>query len=317
LLNQSVLKKQTKDRQKLKGGDTLMDINKTLDITAAGSVLYQEDVDKVLQDLIEHNNPLRQNLPRKQGSGQAWILTQRTADPTSAFVNDVEEPAYANSAYQRLSFAYKTILARGKVTRKLQAQGKSLLDIESEEMMASLDVVRDTEENAIFYGDSSVNAKAFDGLKKQIVAGQTVSLGANGGNLTLATLDQANDLAIGSPDMIAASKRTKREINALLQAQQRFVDQVEVKGGFRVASYNGTPIFYSHQISEAETQGTNNFASSLYFIDTSKTWMGVLTELTMQKFGQTSSQYQQFDLFEDLALVQGNYLYNSKIVGIL
>ena len=295
----------------------MSDINKTLDITAAGAVLYQEDVDKLLQDLIEHNNPLRQNLPRKQGSGQAWIVVQRTADPSGAFVNDTEEPAYSNSTYQRVSFAYKTILARGKVTRKLQAQGKSLVDVESEEMMATLDIVRDTEENALFYGDSGSNAKSFDGLKVQIPAGQTVSLGTNGGSITLAVLDQAYDLAIGSPNMLLSSKRSRRQINALLQAQQRFVDTVQVKGGFRLMSYNDTPIFYSKQVSDTETQGSSSLASSLYFVDTTRTWIGVLSELTMQKFNQTSSQYQQFDLFEDLALVQANNRYNSKIVGLI
>lgn len=295
----------------------MSDINKTLDITAAGAVLYQEDVDKLLQDLIEHNNALRQNLPRKQGSGQAWIVVQRTADPAGAFVNDTEEPAYSNSTYQRVSFAYKTILVRGKVTRKLQAQGKSLVDVESEEMMASLDVVRDTEENALFYGDSGSNAKSYDGLKVQIPSGQTVSLGTNGGSVTLAVLDQTYDLAIGSPNMLLGSKRSRRQINALLQAQQRFVDTVQVKGGFRLLSYNDTPIFYSKQVSDTETQGSSSAASSLYFVDTTRTWTGVLSELTMQKFAQTSSQYQQFDLYEDLVLVQANNRYNSKIVGLV
>jgi HK97 family phage major capsid protein len=295
----------------------MTDISKTLDIAAAGAVLYQEDVDKLLQDLIEHNNALRQNLPRKQGSGQAWLIVQRTVDPTGAFVNDTEEPAYSNSTYQRVSFPYKTILVRGKVTRKLQAQGKSLVDVEAEEMGAALDVIRDTEENALFYGDVGSNAKAYDGLKVQVPAGQTVSLGTNGGSVTLSALDQASDLAIGSPNMLMSSKRSRRQINALLQAQQRFVDRTEVKGGFRLLAYNDTPIFYSKQVSDTETQGSSNAASSLYFVDTSKTFIGVLTELTMMKFNQTSSQYQQFDIFEDLVLVQANNRFNSKVVGLI
>jgi hypothetical protein len=82
-------------------------------------------------------------------------------------------------------------------------------------------------------------------------------------------------------------------------------------------AYNNVPIFYSRQISETETQGTSSLASSLYFLDTSKVWVGVLTELSMQKFAQTSSQYQQFDLFEDVALVCANMRYISNIIGIL
>ena len=294
-----------------------MDINKTLDIAAAGDTLYQEEVDKILQDLVEHNNPLRQNLPRKQGSGQAWIVVRRTAAASGAFVNDTEEPDEDQSDYTRVPFAFRTILVRGKVTRKLQAQGKTLVDIEAEEINSALEVLRDTEENAIFYGDNSDNAKAYDGLKVLIPAGQTIDLGTNGGVVTLDELDQAYDLAIGNPDMIAASKRSRRQMNGLLQQFQRFVDVVEVKGGFRLMSYNNVPIFYSAQISDAETKGNVSNASSIYFVDTMKTWMGVLTELTMMKLPQTSSQFTSFDIFEDVALVLSNTKYVSKITGVI
>jgi len=126
----------------------LEQLKKALNVANAGGALQQPLVDRVLQELIEVNNPLRQNLPRKPGSGSAWILNQRTARGNGGFVNDTEEPAESQSNYGQKQFPYKTILQRGKVTRKLQAIGRSLLDIEAEEVQSALQSVRDIEENA-------------------------------------------------------------------------------------------------------------------------------------------------------------------------
>ncbi len=159
----------------------LEQLKKALDIASAGAQLQQPLVDRVLQELIEVNNPLRQNLSRKPGAGAEWILNQRTArGAASSFVNDTEEPVDTQANYAQKKFPFKTLIQRGKVTRKLQAVGKSLLDIEAEEVNNALQAVRDAEEDAIINGDSSVNPKQFDGLRKLIPAGQTVVAGANG-----------------------------------------------------------------------------------------------------------------------------------------
>ena len=47
----------------------LSQLKKALDMASAGGALQQPMIDKVLQELIEVNNPLRVNLPRKPGAG--------------------------------------------------------------------------------------------------------------------------------------------------------------------------------------------------------------------------------------------------------
>lgn len=294
----------------------LEQLKKALDIASAGQQLQQPLVDQVLQELIEVNNPLRQNLPRKPGSGSDWILNQRTARGTGGFVNDTEEPTDSNSTYVQKKFTFKTIIQRGKATRKLQAVGKSLLDIEAEEVNSALQVVRDTEENALINGDATANPKEFNGLRKLIPAGQTVVAGVNGAPLTLDLLDTAIDVNRGNPNMLIMSKKANRKLNALLQAQQRFVDTMEVKGGFRVQVYNNIPIFRSIFISDAQTQGTSNVATDIFILDTSSVWIGELTALKMVRLAQKSSQYSEFDVFEDLTLVLGNDIKISRLAGV-
>jgi hypothetical protein len=294
----------------------LEQLKKALNIANAGGPLQQPLVDSVLQELIEVNNPLRQNLPRKPGSGSDWILNQRTARGAGGFVDDTDEPADSNSAYQQKKFTYKTIIQRGKVTRKLQAVGKSLLDIEAEEVASALQVIRDTEESALINGDSTVDPKQFDGLRKLVPNGQVVSAGVNGAPLTLDLLDEAIDLNRGNPNMIIMSKKTNRKLNALLQAQQRFVDTTEVTGGFRVQVYNGIPIFRSIFVSDAQTQGTSSDATDIFILDTSAVWIGELTPLRMLRLAQKSSQYGEFDVFEDVTLVLGNDIKISRLAGV-
>lgn len=287
------------------------DIKKTLASASAGHILVQEKVDKVLQSLIERNNPFRQNLPRRRGEGQAWIVVRRTAEPSGQWVSDTDEPDTSNSTYERKTFAYKTPFGRGAVTRKLVATGRSYIDIEAEEIDVSVEVVRDTEEYGIIYGSSNANPDQFDGLQALTPSSQEVDLA--GEALTLRDVDEAIDLCYGIPDMMIMTKRTRRDLNHLLQAQQRFVDSVEVKGGFRLLSYQDLPIYWSKQLSNDET-GIGD--TSIYIVDTEHTWMGVLTELTMERLAKTSSQFTKFDVYEDVALVVANEHYNARIKRI-
>lgn len=295
----------------------LEQLKKALNLANAGGSLQQPLVDQVLQELIEVNNPLRQNLPRKPGSGSDWILNQRTSRGAGgAFVDDTDEPVETQASYVQKKFPYKTIIQRGKVTRKLQAVGKSLLDIEAEEVDNALQAVRDAEEDAIINGDSAVNPKQFNGLRKLIAGGQVVVAGANGAPLSLDLLDSAIDLNRGNPGMLIMSKKANRKLNSLLQAQQRFVDTMEVKGGFRVQVYNGIPIFRSIFVSDAQVQGTANNATDIFVLDTSAVWIGELTALRMLRLAQKSSQFSEFDIFEDETLVLANDIKASRLAGV-
>ncbi|OGS08262.1 MAG: hypothetical protein A2270_10550 [Elusimicrobia bacterium RIFOXYA12_FULL_51_18] len=295
----------------------LEQLKKALNLANAGGTLQQPMIDTVLQELIEVNNPLRQNLPRKTGSGSEWILNQRTSRGAGgAFVDDTDEPTETQASYAQKKFPYRTIIQRGKVTRKLQAVGKSLLDIETEEVDNALQAVRDAEEDAIINGDSVANPKQFNGMRKIIPAGQVVIAGTNGAPLSLELLDAAIDLNRGNPSMLIMSKKANRKLNGLLQAQQRFTDTMEVKGGFRLQNYNGIPIFRSTFVSETQVQGNANNCTDILVVDTSAVWVGELTPLKMLRLAQKSSQFSEFDIFEDITLVLANDIKASRLAGV-
>ena len=113
--------------------------------------------------------------------------------------------------------------------------------------------------------------------------------------------------------MLIMSRRQHRKLNQLLQSAQRFIEMVEVKGGFRLQSYQGIPIFDSVFI--ADNQGSGN-SSDIFIVDTTGVFLGELTPLQFNPVGTTTSQFMAFDIFEDLTLVLANNLLASRLADV-
>jgi len=299
----------------------LQELKKALTVAAAGDILLQPEVDKVIQSLILVHNPLRANVPRKKGSGKQWIIVKRSARGQGQWVNDTEVPGDRQSTYDPWkTFDFKDIVFHGNVSHKLQLTGMSYTDVKSAEINEGLDAIKSDEDSGMINGDATADPKQPDGLRKLIPAAQIIEAGGasgDGATLTLKLMDEAIDKCYGLPDMIVCSKRTRRELNSLLQKNQRFMDRIEVKGGFKLQSYNDIPIYWDAAITDTQTQGTSGNASDLYVIDTTKFWVGVLEELRQIPLAKTTSQNDQFDIRESITFVLANEKYCSRIKGII
>jgi len=303
----------------------MVDIRKALGTDDAGNVLVQPEIDKVLQHIVEFKNPLRQNLPRKRGSGPGWYLNRRVPGTTGAgFVGDKDNINEDQGQYTRVPFLYQTIAAKGKVTRKMQAIGRSYLDILAEEMESRLLEFKDYEDWALFRGNSSTDNQ-FDGLDILVTQYVSCSTGTAAGSLTLAKMDEAIDKCSYNPNMIIVSKRSRRALQNLLQQYQRFVNVVEVRGGFKLLAYGEIPIFVSTNIVDtmllnaggtAVADYTSGDSSSIYILDTEYVWVGELTPVTVMPLAKTTSQYDDFDIYEDIVPVMGNTKACTKIIGV-
>ena len=158
-------------------------------------------------------------------------------------------------SYAQQSFAYKTLLTRGKVTRKLQATGRSYADVLALEMMAKAEDFSNALELGLVQGNLfSAVANAPTGFLTQIqnynsfALDQVLACGTQG-SLTAEELDQAIDLVKGSANrsdlVIVGSYASLRQVNAIMQAQQVFNDVTEIAAGFRVRTYDGIPLVVS------------------------------------------------------------------------
>lgn len=115
-------------------------------------------------------------------------------------------------------------------------------------------------------GDSTVNAKSFDGLPKLVTGGQTVSAGTNGNALTLTMLDELCDAVPNGADVIMMRRGTIRAYRALLRATygtDAVLQQLE-NFGRPMLTHNGIPVIMNEFLDGGEDQGTNGDTCSVY-----------------------------------------------------
>lgn len=115
---------------------------------------------------------------------------------------------------------------------------------------------------ALATGDSTVDTKSFDGLPVLAAAAgvtQQVSAGVNGGNLTLAMLDELCDAVPNGADVLVMRRGTIRAFRALLRATSGTdaVMQQMDNFGRPMLTHNGIPIIMNEFLSATETKGTS------------------------------------------------------------
>lgn len=115
-------------------------------------------------------------------------------------------------------------------------------------------------------GDSAVNAKQFDGLKKLVTANQTLWAGVNGGAISFTALDEMKDAVSLGCDMIMMRQSTWRALRALNRAMGgNTADHIMIDNfGYPVKSYDGTPVIINDFLPIDEVRGTGTATTSIY-----------------------------------------------------
>lgn len=128
-------------------------------------------------------------------------------------------------------------------------------------------------------GDSTTDAKQYDGLRKLIdtaTAGdQLIAVAATGGTLILSKLDELIDAVKGGkPDMLLMSRRSRRKVNALVRASGSGMMETERDNfGNFIQLWDGIPIgvndyiLDTHVVADSvETATTGGYCSAIYAI---------------------------------------------------
>jgi hypothetical protein len=138
-------------------------------------------------------------------------------------------------------------------------------DIEAEVIANRAKAIAHKFSDTFVNGDSAVDTKSFDGIHKLIPAGQTLSMGANGGALTLGKLDELIDtVKPGRPDVLLMSKRSRRKLKDLRRSAGYMLETSIDQFGQQVETYDGIPILVDDFISDARTLGTGTSLSTIY-----------------------------------------------------
>jgi len=115
-------------------------------------------------------------------------------------------------------------------------------------------------------GDSAVNPKEFDGIRKLMPADQTLTAGANGAAVSFGALDELKQIVKLGADVLMMHPKVWlaiRELNRAFGGNTADMMMIE-NFGRPIPAYDGTPIIMNDFIPLDETQGTNNDTTSVY-----------------------------------------------------
>ena len=224
--------------------------------------------DIVLQGVIEtmvKDSPVLQRLPFVDISGNAITYNRENVAPSAAFFQVGDTWTESTPTFTQLTTSLVILGGDADVDRYLASTRNNVQDIEAAVLEQKAKAVRYKFEDTFIAGDTAVDTKSFDGVAKQVTAGQTITAATNGTQLTLPLLDQLVDqVRPGRPDLLLMSKRSRRALSQLVRASGAFMEtRQDAFGGFQ-EFYAGVPIGVSDFIPDTETQGTASNASSIY-----------------------------------------------------
>jgi hypothetical protein len=223
--------------------------------------------DILLQGVIEtiiYDSPVLQVLPFVEIVGNGLTYNQENAAASASFYNVGDTWDESTPTFTQITATLKIMGGDADVDNFLAATRSNIQDLEAAVIQLKAKATQQKFDDTFINGDTGADSKAFDGIDAICTSGQSVSMGTNGGTLTLAKLDEVIDkIKGGKAHMLLMSKRSRRKLTTL----QRNLGSIEMSqdqfGNF-VALYNGIPIGVNDWISDARTVGTSNDCSTIY-----------------------------------------------------
>ena len=280
--------------------------------------------DMLLSGVIEtvvKESPVLQVLPFIEIVGNGLTYNRENAAATASFFNVGDTWTEDTPTFTQQTATLKILGGDADIDNFLLATRSNVQDLKAAVVQLKAKAVQQKFDDTFINGDTAVDAKSFDGIDKLTTGGQTVSMGTNGGTLTLAKLDELVDLIkAGKPDMLLMSKRSRRTLNSLARSAGSFLETDRNEFGQMVQFYDGVPVGLSDDISDAKTVGTSSDTSTIYAVQFGEGGVAGLTapgSLQVEDVGSLTTQdatrtrvkwYVSLAVFNDLKL--------AKLIGV-
>ena len=225
--------------------------------------------DTLLQGVIEtiiYESPVLQALPFIEIVGNGLTYNQENAAATVAFYDVGDTWAESTPTFTQLTANLKILGGDADVDNFLAKTRSNIQDLEAAIVQLKAKAVQQKFDDIFISGDTSSDAKAFDGIDKLSVSGQTVSMGTNGATLTLDKLDELIDrVKAGKPSILLMSRRSRRKLNSLSRGTGSGILETDRNQfGQMVQFYSGIPIGVNDWIPDNKTVGSSTDCSTIY-----------------------------------------------------
>ena len=274
----------------------------------------------VIETIIK-DSPILQALPFIEIVGNGLTYNRENAAATAAFYDVGDTWSESTPTFTQVTATLRIVGGDADIDNFLLATRSNLQDLEAAVVQLKAKAVQQKFEDTFVNGDTAGDPKSFDGIDKLTDSGQTVSMGANGGSLTLAKLDELVDLIKrGKPDILLMSKRSRRSLNNLARTSGGFLETDRNEFGQMVQYYDGIPVGICDFISDAKTVGTSTDCSTIYAVQLGEGALSGLTApggLQVERVGSLETKdasRTRVKWYVSLALF--NTLKLAKLVGV-
>jgi hypothetical protein len=197
--------------------------------------------------------------------GNALQYARENTASTASVYDPGETIAESTMTTTQVTVALKRIIGDAQVDAFAAATRSDHIDQTAVQIAAKTRAVASLYEQLFITGDTATNSKQFDGLRVLVNGGQRISMGANGGSLTLAALDQLIDTCSPRPDLLVMTHRSRRKLAALMRAAGSVLE-TRAEFGTPISLYAGIPIAISNHITDTLTKGTSTDCSEIYAV---------------------------------------------------
>lgn len=222
-------------------------------------------VQGVVEEIIKRD-AIYALLPFVQVNNKAYVYNREDTIPTVAFTDVNTDIAEGGSTFADVTVTLK-IMAHNVDIDKFLAE--TMGDTNSQialQLQGAAKAVDQKFRQTMVTGDSATSPLEFDGFRKLVTAGQTITAGANGAALTFEMLDQLIDMVPNRPDAIFMRHGTYRALKTLMRTSGGMVpEQLKLRDfDGTVPAYDGLPIILSEYLPGDEDQGTATDTCSIY-----------------------------------------------------
>ena len=237
--------------------------------------------DTLLTGVIEtilKDSPILQRMPFIEITGNGLTYNREATAPSAGFFDVGDSWTESTPTFTQLTVTLKIMGGDADIDNFLIATRSNLQDLQTAVVQLKAKAVQQLFEQTFVTGDATANPKSFDGLDKLVDPAQSLSMGVNGGSLTLDKLDELIDLVKGGkPDLLLMSRRSRRSVNKLARTSGSFLEADRDEFGQMLQFYDGIPIGVSDYIADNQTVGTSTDCSTIYAFQTGE---GALVGLT-------------------------------------
>lgn len=207
-------------------------------------VLSTDTLQAGIIETITKESSLLSVLPFQEIVGNAYSYDVEKTLPTVAFRGVNEAYVASEAKFEKRNESLVILGGDVELDRFIIQTLSNVNDQMGVQIMEKAKAIANTYTKSFFTGDSASDPKAFDGLKKRLTGSEQVIDGT--GKVAdadkLGILNQLLDAVRGGADALFMNKKDRRQVLALLQASDHYIEQGQDAFGRPVSMYGGVPI---------------------------------------------------------------------------